>query len=119
MSLILLAAFQAAAPATSLAPVPLMRSDFDLADARPADGSDLLTGRQGCRREGSDEILVCGQRPSAGAYPMEEMARLFATRPIAEMALGRGAVGSAFLESAGMDRGAVSTRVMVGIRLPF
>jgi hypothetical protein len=98
----------------------MVRSDFDLAGVRPADDLDLLSAREACRRQSPDEILVCGRRRSADGYPMEEMERVFATRPIvAEMSIGGGAAGRAFVESAALDRGAVSTRVMVGIRLPF
>ena len=50
---------------------------------------------------------------------MEEMERVFAMAPIvAEMRLGGAATGSA-VESVALDRGAVSTRLMLGITLPF
>ena len=112
MSLVLWLAAQAAAPA---APQGVIPSDFDLARARPTQGDGE------CRREGAAEILVCGaRRGGTGTYPFDEMARLFAQRPIrAEMGLGGGATGSAYLQQQVLDRGAVSNRVMIGIRWPF
>ena len=114
MSLMLMAALQAAAVAE-----PVVRSDFDLADLRSADRQGL-DPRRGCSRSGVDEILVCGRPQRREDYPMEEMARLFAADPIvAEMRLGGNATGRAFVESVALDRGAVSHRVMIGITLPF
>ena len=118
MSLILIAALQAAAPA---APQPMARIDFDLADIRPAEVDGLrLDPLRDCPRASPDEILVCGRRPRRDDYPMEAMARLFAPQPIvAEMRLGGDLTGRAFVDSVVLDRGAVSNRVMIGITLPF
>lgn len=118
MSLILIAALQAAAPA---APEPMARIDFDLADIRAAEADGLrLEPWRDCRRSSPDEILVCGRRPRRDDYPMEAMARLFAPEPIvAEMSLGGGTTGRAYVDSVTLDRGAVSNRIMFGITLPF
>jgi hypothetical protein len=116
MSLALLMAIQAAAPAE---PQAMLSIDFNLAEARPATGLSLEI-RRGCARPSGDEIVVCGRRESGEDYPMGEMARLFATRPIrAEMGLGGGMTARSYLEQVGLDRGAVSNRIMVGVRLPF
>jgi hypothetical protein len=48
------------------------------------------------------------------------MARIFEPgRLVAETRLQGGLTGDVHVESAPMDRGAVSNRVMVGLRLPF
>ena len=116
MSLILMAALQAAAP---VAPPDVARIDFDLSDIRRTEGP--IGGLSlGCSRRSPDEILVCGRRASGEDYPMAEMGRLFAEQPIvAEMSLGGTITGRAFVESVVLDRGAVSNRIMFGIRLPF
>jgi hypothetical protein len=111
MSLTLMLALQAAA-----APAPaLPEIDFDLARYSRI---ELGLGRDACRRGGS-EIVVCARR-GAGAYPLEEMARIFEPgRLIAETRLIGNVMGGVRVESVPMDRGAVSNRVMVGLRLPF
>jgi hypothetical protein len=86
--------------------------DFDLATYRPA--------ARGCSRQGSPQIVVCGQRPGGAAYPMAEMERRYAPRKIrAEMALKGGGTLRALTESVEMPRGDLSKRIMVGIKLPF
>lgn len=86
--------------------------DFDLARHQPAGG---------CAGAGAGEVLVCGRRRSAAEdFPMGHWARIFAERPIrAEMDLGGNVQGRIHAEAVPMDRGAVSNRVMVGIRMPF
>ncbi|MGZ8311195.1 MAG: hypothetical protein ACXWUX_11835 [Allosphingosinicella sp.] len=117
MSLILMAALQATAPVASTG---VVRTDFDLADIRWTDEGPNGGPSLGCRRRSSDEILVCGRRPGGEDYPIAEMSRLFAQRPIvAEMSLGGSMTGRAFVDSAVLDRGAISNRIMFGIRLPF
>ena len=116
MSLMLMAALQAAA-----VPEPIVRSDFDLAEHRSPGslGLDLDLWRR-CNPSDTGEILVCGRPPRREDYPMEEMEREFATEPlVAEMRLGGDMIGSVSVESVALDRGAVSNRVMFGIRLPF
>ena len=114
MSLIIAAALQAAAPP----PTPIAPSDFDLAAVRPDEGLRLGLERE-CPRSVGDEIVVCGRRP-VEAYPFAEMARLFREpRIMAEMDLGNGMVGRAYGEQVVLDRGAVSNRIMFGIRIPF
>lgn len=112
MSLVLAFALQAAA-AASPGPASI---DFDLARYR---SSEAGPGR--CERGADpDAILVCGIRRRDGDYPLDEMARLFAPRPIlAETGLGGRATGRLFLDSATLPNGMVSNRVMVGIRVPF
>jgi hypothetical protein len=110
MAFALMLAFQAAAQP----PLPI---DFDLARVRPID-SDLGRLPGNCRRGPDEEVVVCGSRPR-GEYPYAEMERLFRIRPIrAEMRIGS-MTGRAYVEQAAGDRGAVSNRVMFGIRLPF
>ena len=112
MALSLVLALQAAAQA----PLPI---DFDLSRMRPA-GFELGRLPGSCARGAGEEIVVCASRPSGEAYPYVEMERLFRARPIrAEMGLGGNMTGRAYLEQVPGDRGAVSNRVMVGIRLPF
>lgn len=112
MGLILALAFQAAA-----APAPpLARIDFDLARYSQV---ELGLGHGACNRADPDAIVVCARR-GAGAYPLEEMARIFEPgRLVAETRLAGNLTGDVHVESAAMDRGAVSNRVMVGLRLPF
>jgi hypothetical protein len=111
MSLTLILALQAAAahPAPVLAPI-----DFDLARLRPV---EFGLGR--CGRADPSAIIVCGRR-SRGAYPLGDMAAIFEPRPIrAEAGFGGNLIGRVFGQSVELDRGAVSNRAMIGIRLPF
>jgi hypothetical protein len=102
----------AAAPAPAPAPAPI---DFDLARYRPGEGAPVCRGGGG-----PAEILVCGPRRSGGAYPLAEMARRYAVRPlVAETGIARNLVGDVHGESVALDRGAVSQRAMVRLRLPF
>ena len=121
MSLALMLALQAAAPAAPApaAPAPLAVIDFDLARLPQAEGGFALPGRA-CRSDDPATILVCARPRGAGAYPIDDMARLFMPRPIvAEMSLGGGATAALYGEQVGLDRGAVSNRFMFGIRLGF
>ena len=112
MPLTLVLALQAiAAPAPA---PPLLDLDFDLGRY-----SRLELGRD-CRRDDPSAITVCGRRSSGGAYPLEEMARIFEPgRLIARTRIAGNLTGDVHVESAAMDRGAVSNRVMIGLRLPF
>lgn len=134
MSLILVLSLQAAAVATPvpLAPPPaeshqrwampvLIARDggatpiaFDLERLRTA-------GAATCRSAAAGDVLVCGaRRGGAGDFPMAIWDRIFTPRPIrAEMNLGGNVQGRIHAEAVPMDRGAVSNRVMVGIRWPF
>ena len=106
MAMTFLLALQAAAPV----PVP---DGFDLRNVPRADAG------RGCSRDEAGAIVVCGRRPGPG-YPMEEMERRYARRPlVAEADLGGGVTGRIYVESAPMARGEVSRRVMVGVRIPF
>lgn len=120
MSLVLALALQTAvaipaAPAPPPARPAFAMLDFDLARYRPADGD----GR--CAGAWAGDVLVCGPRRRGGAYPIAYWARIFGPeRPIrAEMNLGGNVQGRIHAEAVAMDRGAVSNRVMVGIRMPF
>lgn len=110
MSLALLIGLQAAAAAAPAAEP----SDFDLARYRRSEAQD-------CGTPGAAEILVCGRRLNQATGPSAEMERRYGPRPLgkAEIGLGGGLVGRAFTESVAMDRGAVSKRLMIGIKLPF
>lgn len=118
MHLLLLLAAQTAAPATPppTAWQPRVGIDFDLADVRSGDGPAA-----GCTRDGSEEVLVCGRRaPGTGDYPLDEMALVFAQRPIrAETGLSGSLSGRIHLEQVEVQPGVVSNRVMIGVRLPF
>ena len=114
MSPILLLAFQAAAAPAS--PAPYLHIDFDLARFARA---ELDRPGRACGRGDSSAITVCGRR-AAGVYPLAEMARIFEPgRLVAETRLAGNLTGDVHLESVPMDRGAVSNRVMIGLRLPF
>ncbi len=116
MSLALMLVLQAAVPPPAPTPAAI---DFDLARYRPADARVGITARP-CPINDPATIVVCGRRPSGGAYPFEEMARLFAVRPlVAETRLFGNVIGDVHGESVTLDRGAVSHRAMVRIRLPF
>jgi hypothetical protein len=125
MALAFLLALQAAAvpgpAATPARPAPpaFAAIDFDLGRLPPGGAAFDLPG-QACRNADPATILVCARRGGAGAYPLEEWARIFETRPfVAEIGLGGGATARAYGESVTLDRGAVSNRAMVGIRFPF
>ena len=120
MSLFLVLSLQTAAvtspapPATSPTVEPRIAAiDFDLARIR-SEGGDCGGGAAG-------EVLVCGRRRSGGAYPLDHWDRIFGPeRPIrAEMGLGGNLTGRIYSDAVPMDRGLVSNRVMVGIKLPF
>lgn len=114
MSLAIMLVLQAAAPPPlSLAPI-----DFNLAHYRPADAGFAAPARP-CDRGDGAAIVVCGRR-SAGTYPLDEMAAIFAPRPIrADIGLAGALRGRAFVEGVEIAPGVVSNRVMLGIRLPF
>jgi hypothetical protein len=115
MSLALMLALQAAAapPAPLVAPI-----DFDLARYRSGEPGLALPGRD-CAGGGA-AIVVCGRRRSGGAYPLEEMERLFGSRAlVAETGLTGAMRGRAFVESVEFPGGQISNRIMVGIKLPF
>ena len=119
MTMSLLLALQAAAAAP---PLPAIQPvDFDLARVRRFEVGDAATQVPlNCRTAEDSEIVVCGRRPSGGAYPIEEMARLFAVEPlVAEARLFGDVTGGVGIESSTLDRGAVSNRIMVRLRLPF
>jgi hypothetical protein len=110
MSLGLMLILQAAAPppvATPLRPI-----GFDLA---------ALARRERCTGSEAADILVCGRRPEGGVgYPLEEMERRYRREPlVAETRLFGNVIGDVHVESAPLDRGAVSKRVMVRVRIPF
>jgi len=111
MALILMLALQAS---TSSAPA-LPEIDFDLARY----GRDeIALGQSACRRDPS-EIVVCARR-GGGAYPLEEMARIFEPgRLVAETRVAGNLTAGVRVESAPMPAGAVSNRVLIGLRLPF
>lgn len=113
MSLRLILALQAATPA---APPPLAAIDFDLARV-PAGDAWSLAGR--CRTGDPEAITVCGRR-RGGAYPLEEMALIFEPRPLrAEMNVADNMTADAHVEAVPLDRGVVSNRAMVRLKLGF
>ena len=117
MAWTLMLALQAAAPAPAAAP-PIAPIHFDLASLRAGQADPL--GRARCSGGESAEILVCGRRGGANAYPLAEMTRLFARqRIVAETGLIGNLNGRAYVESAVIGPGLISNRMMVGIRLPF
>lgn len=124
MFLSLVLALQAANAPAPAPPVPAQQRwampartaggvDFDLAGYRAAGGP--------CAGAGGDEVVVCGRRGGGGDYPMARWARIFGPeRPIrAEMGLGGNLTGRIYTDAVPMDRGLVSNRVLVGIKLPF
>lgn len=124
MFLSLVLALQAASAPAPAPPVPAPRRwamparaagdvAFDLAGYRAAGGA--------CAGAGADEVVVCGRRGGGGDYPMARWARIFGPeRPIrAEIGLGGNVQGRVYTDAVAMDRGAVSNRVLVGIRMPF
>jgi len=107
MPLALLLTLQAAA-----APAPAA-IDFDLAKYHRSPG-------ERCDRSNASEIVVCGRRLNQEIDPTGELARRYATRPVkAEVGIGGGAVARSYVEAAEMPRGAVSKRIMIGIKMPF
>lgn len=120
MSLPLLLALQTTAAPPSLPEIVLTPVDFDLASVRRLDPGGGATRAPQCDRSDPDTIVVCGRRPSGGAFPIEQWQRIFARDPIrAEMRLTGNLVGSAVVEQVVLDRGEVSNRLMLRIRMPF
>ena len=108
MSLSLILALQAAPPLAAI--------DFDLARLRRAEPWE--TGRR-CAAGDREAITVCGRR-SGGAYPLDEMARIFEPRPLrAEMGVADNMTGDVHVEAGPIDRGAASNRAMVRLRVGF
>lgn len=122
MSLSLLLGLQAAVPGAPAASAPLevLPIAFDIAAL--ARQPQSLTWSNRCERSGGSVIVVCGNLGS-GAAPldMEALARIFEPnrRIVAEASLGGGVIGRTYVEAVPLDRGAVSNRAMIGIRLPF
>lgn len=119
MSLALMLALQASAPAeAAMAQPPLVAPiAFDLARLQQAGGSPA--GRR-CRSDDPVPIVVCARRPADGDYPMAEWARVFAPRPLrAELDMGGGATLGFHTQAAEIAPGMVSNRVMFGLRMPF
>lgn len=107
MAVALWMALQAAGPGPAGA-VPVA---FDLAKVKPADP---------CESDSPSEIVVCGRRGLQNDYPLEKMERLYREKPVrAEIGLGNGATGRAYLEQVEMPDGQVSRRIMFGIKMPF
>src|ERR1043166_4564747 len=110
MPLALVLAFQAAAVPV---PAPLLQLDFDLARYRAPELG--LPGRT-CDRSDPSAITVCARR-GAGAYPLAEMARIYEPRRlVAEMGVAGNLSANVHLDGVAMDRGAISKRVLIGLR---
>ena len=96
--------------------------DFDLARYR-LDGAGEGFAMRACPR-GADPsaIVVCGHRAGGrvSAFPMAQMERRYGPRPlIAEIGVAGDLRANIHAEAVAMDRGAVSNRVMIGLKLPF
>jgi hypothetical protein len=112
MSLSLILALQAAMPA---APPALAAIDFDLSRFQPAE--PRLPGR--CAAGDPEAITICGRR-TRGTYPLDEMARIFEPGPLrTEMSVAHNMTADVHVEAGPIDRGAVSNRAMVRLRLGF
>jgi hypothetical protein len=109
MALGLIMALQAAAAV----PPYMMPVPFDLAKVKPAEDG-------GCARGEGGEIVVCGRRALNRDIPVEELERRYREKPVrAEIGLGGGAAGRAYLDQAEMPQGQISRRIMFGIKLPL
>ena len=96
--------------------------DFDLARYRMPD-----LGAQSCHRDNdASAITICGRR--GGAYPLARMERIYGPqRLIADTQVAGSLRGGFHAEAVNLDPTAtdsslphdVSSRVMVGLRLPF
>ncbi|HEX8401032.1 MAG TPA: hypothetical protein VF628_04940 [Allosphingosinicella sp.] len=104
----------AAAMSGEAKPAPI---DFDLARMIPNEAALRI----GCRGGGGDasEIVVCARR-RGGDYPVEEMARRYASKPLmAETGIAPDTSVRAYTESVPMPGGQTSKRAMVGVKLRF
>ena len=116
MNLSLLIAFQAAASAAANA----APADFDL--ARHGRAPNPLGSLRRCAPgEEAGEIVVCGRRRGEpDAAQMEEWARKYPEKPLkAEIDLGGGMTGRAYVEGVEIAPGLVSKRMMFGIKTKF
>ena len=112
MGLAWMFAVQAATAAPS-APAPI---GFDLAKHRPARAAEA--GR-GCAAQSDSDIVVCGRRGGDG-YRLRELDGPDAEKPlVAEVGIGGGAKGRAYVEGVELQQGLVSKRVMVGVKVGF
>ena len=117
MPISLLNAFQAVASVPAGA-VPV---EFDVGRHKPADNPFGSLRRCGLGEEGAD-IVVCGRRRGGpDAAQMKEWADKYPEEgpPRAEIELGGGVTGRAYLEDVEVAPGLVSRRMMVGIKTKF
>ena len=129
MALTLILALQAAAaPAPTEPPAPprwaIVPGIVEQFAGGGSGGADLArtAGAAACLPAAGTEVLVCGpRRGGPGDYPLAYWARVFGPEPPirAEMGLGGNVTGRIYSEAVPMDRGAVSNRAMIGIKLPF
>ena len=136
MSLIVTLSLQAAAVATPAVPAPPPASGPGWAMpaliARDGGGTSLAVDIErlrsgsggGCIGAAPGDVFVCGpRRAGRGDYPLAMWDRIYAPRPIrAQTNLGPHADARVYTEQrdfSSQDRGAVSNRVMIGLRTRF
>lgn len=122
MAVAILLALQAApaavGPVAAAPPAGVAAVDFDLATVGTTAFDAALPRR--CAAPDGETIVVCGRRLAGNDYPFDEMARRFAPRPLdAEVRLFGDATARPALEAVALDRGAVSRRIMLRVRVPF
>jgi hypothetical protein len=118
MVVAILLALQAAPAAVGPVPTGMAAVDFDLGAVGTAALETGLPRR--CAAPDGETIIVCGRRGAGNDYPFDDMARRFAPRPLdAELRLFGDVTARPALEAVALDRGAVSRRIMLRVRVPF
>ena len=119
MSLTLVLALQAATSMTGDSEA----DGFDLKnfEAPPPQLGAPIVNR--CADVAPGEILVCGNRGGAKQYRIQPLPPGYSSEggglPKAEMSLGGGVTGRAYVESVAMPDGTISKRIMIGIGTKF
>ena len=117
MSLALLMALQAAAPAQ---PDPALR-DFDLRDVGAPKGFESpVRADERCGADATDEIVVCGSRNRDETYRLRPLPPIYGNKPlVAETGLFGNTTARMHAESVELPNGMISKRLMVTITTPF
>lgn len=115
MSLSLLLALQAATPMLT----DRQLQDFDLKEfERAAEAGPGPGARRRCASDDPNQIIVCGSRGQG--QRLEPLPDIYEKGPImAETRLFGRVTGCVCLEKATMPGGAVSNRIVVGLKMPF
>lgn len=107
-----------APPAAVVTPPPEAARGFERVTTSPADGHYVTAVPHRCPPAPDGAIVVCAADPDR--FRMKPLAAEFHNDPVrAEVGLGGGARLDVHVSSAALPGGAVSKRVMVGLKIRF